>query len=256
MASRIKRLAKARLPGLFDLWRRLKPATGVRSAQQTFTRKFHKHGVLDRDSLSGPGSDLEQTRAIRDALPGLLQTLQCRTLLDVPCGDFYWMKHVKADVAYIGGDIVAELIERNCRVFADPSRRFVQIDLRADSLPAADVLLCRDCLVHFSNADVARALANVRRSACTYLLTTTFASRTRNDDIPTGKWRPINLERAPFSLPAPLLTIDEAHPSPAYCDKQLALWRVADLPRSESPPHCASDDSTVGNGERASPDSR
>lgn len=34
-----------------------------------------------------------------------------RSVLDIPCGDFFWFKEIKLDLdSYIGGDIVAPLI--------------------------------------------------------------------------------------------------------------------------------------------------
>jgi hypothetical protein len=41
-----------------------------------------------------------------------LKTLNVQVFLDVPCGDFNWMKHVTLPhgTRYIGGDIVASLV--------------------------------------------------------------------------------------------------------------------------------------------------
>lgn len=211
------------------------PSRVTRSSKQTFTRKFHKHSAQEMESLSGPGSDLAQTEVVRRLLPSLVKDLGCKTLLDVPCGDFYWMRLVDLNVDYIGADVVDELILQNQRAYGNDRRKFVQRDVLEDSLPAADLVLCRDCLVHFSNADVARALANIRRSGATWLLATTFVGRDRNDDIPTGKWRAVNLQQAPFGLPPPVQLIDEMHPSAEFEDKHLGLWRVADLPFQEMP---------------------
>jgi SAM-dependent methyltransferase len=227
----VKRFVKSRLPRLFDCWRKMKePSRARRSAKQTFTRKFHRHSAQEMESLSGPGSDLAQTETVRRLLPSLVKKLECRTLLDVPCGDFYWMRLVDLSVDYIGADVVDELIRQNQKAYGNARRRFIQRDLLQDPLPTADLVLCRDCLVHFSNGDVMRALANIRRSGATWLLATTFVSRDRNEDIPTGKWRAVNLQRPPFNLPVPVELFDEAHPSIDFDDKHLALWRVADLP--------------------------
>ena len=99
-------------------------------------------------------------------------------------------------------------------------------------LPSADLLLCRDCLVHLSFQDAGQALANIRRSTIGYLLTTTFPGEADNQDIVTGDWRPLNLERPPFSFPAPLDRIKEGctEAGGRFGDKSLALWAVADLP--------------------------
>jgi hypothetical protein len=140
------------------------------------------------------------------------------------------MKLLALDINYIGGDIVTELIERNQALYGDSRRQFLPIDLLRDRLPAADLMLCRDCLIHFSNADVIRALERIRESGAVYLLTTFYSNRTENEDIPTGYMRPLNLTLAPFYFPPPLRIIDEKCPRPDYQDKSLGLWRVADLP--------------------------
>src|SRR5262249_19820727 len=202
----------------------------AQAMKRTFTRKFEKHVSCEMDALSGPGSDLVQTRAIRARLPALLRELNVRTMLDVPCGDWFWMKTLDLDVDYIGADIVDALIERNTQQFANERRRFVQLDLQRDALPKVDLVLCRDCLVHFPLHGVALALANLKRSGSTYLLTTTFVDRTENDDIRVGRWRPLNLERAPFDLPPPLRSIDEECPEAENRDKRLALWRIDSIP--------------------------
>jgi hypothetical protein len=68
-----------------------------------------------------------------------------------------------------------------------------------------------------------------------YLLTTHYASDRANDDICTGRWRPLNLTRPPFNFPPPLFVIDEecTEADGRYKDKRLALWRLEDLPESE-----------------------
>jgi hypothetical protein len=95
------------------------------------------------------------------------------------------------------------------------------------------VILCRDGLVHLSNADIVKTLINFRRSEAKWLLTNTFVDRTENPDIPAGGWRPLNLCLPPFSLPAPYRIIDEycLGYDGAYRDKRLAVWPCHQLPR-------------------------
>ena len=63
------------------------------------------------------------------------------------------------------------------------------------------------------------------------LLVTTFQEHRCNEDIVTGGWRPLNLQKPPFSFPAPLWTIwDGSRADGTYPDKALALYRVQDLP--------------------------
>jgi hypothetical protein len=78
---------------------------------------------------------------------------------------------------YIGADIVFDLIAKcAARLAADveTTREFLRLDILVDPLPAADLIFCRDCLVHFSFADIRRALGNIEQSGSTYLMTTTY----------------------------------------------------------------------------------
>ncbi len=202
------------------------------SAREIFQRIYRTSHWAADTSVSGEGAAEAQTAVLGAALPLLCREFQVRTLLDVPCGDFSWMQHVDlSGVAYVGGDIVPEIVARNRDQFSSPYRTFIDLDLLTDALPAADLLLCRDLLVHFSFADVERALVNVRRSRIRFLLTTTFPGTTENENIATGDWRPINLERPPFNLPPPARLINEGctEGRGAFRDKSLGLWRVDDL---------------------------
>ena len=156
--------------------------------------------------------------------------LEVKTLLDLPCGDFHWMQHVDlSEINYIGGDLVSELVERNLAKYAREGIEFKKINLVKDSLPAADVILCRDCLVHMSFADVQAAFININRSGIKWLLTTNFPDVKRNNDIVTGQWRPINLMLPPFNLPYPAEVINENCLEIEFKDKNLSLWSTKEL---------------------------
>jgi hypothetical protein len=178
----------------------------------------------DAESRSGVGSNRRYTDNIRRKLPELLRRYRLRSILDAPCGDFAWMKTVAlaADTTYLGGDIVRELVERLQAEFGSPQRRFIRLDIVASELPRADILICRDCFIHLSNADVLAALRNFAGSEIKYLLTTTYKFGRVNADIATGQFRAINLQAAPFWLPPPIETIvDYIYP---FLPRRLALW--------------------------------
>jgi hypothetical protein len=193
------------------------------------------------EDFSGTGASLDQTTVVREELPKLCAELDVRSLLDVPCGDFYWMKHTDLKgISYIGADIVQAIIDRNSRQFGDPTtgrRQFLRLNLCDDPLPDVDLIVCRDCLVHLSFSDISKALRNIYRSSAGYLLTTTFTERDENTDIPTGEWRTLNLSVAPFCFPPPVRIINErcTLQGDAYRDKSLALWRIQDLATATEP---------------------
>ena len=200
------------------------------TAEDRFNHIYETNLWDESESVSGPGSTLEETEPLRRLLPGLLRELNANTLLDLPCGDFNWMQHTDlGGVQYIGGVLVGEIIERNRAKHVREGIEFRKIDLVNDMLPSADVILCRDCLVHFSFADAQAALANIARSGAKWLLTTSSPGVTRNDDIVTGQWRSINLTRPPFNLPDPKQVIAENCTDTEFADKTLSLWLVESL---------------------------
>jgi SAM-dependent methyltransferase len=186
----------------------------------------------DSESASGPGSNLARTAKLRKELPGLLQEIGARTLLDAPCGDFNWMKDTDLGVEqYIGVDVIPDLIARNQSLHGNGRTRFLLLDLTSDELPQADVILCRDCFIHFSYRHIAAAIRNFKRNGSTYLLTNTYPRWHTNQNIRTGDFRYINLLSSPFNFPPPLRQIEEKLPEEEaqYFGKTLGLWRLADL---------------------------
>jgi len=197
--------------------------------RRRFADHYARNYWRDGESCSGRGSRLAETEAIRAALPPLCRQLDVRSLLDVPCGDFNWMRRVTLDgVGYVGADIVNALAEANQRRYGQPGRRFVAMDIVRAVPGRFDLILCRDLMGHLPNRDVARCLRNLRRSGSTWLLATTFPGRRRNEDLEGRDWRPVNLQLPPFRLPPPATLITENCPEPGYEDKSLGLWRLAE----------------------------
>jgi hypothetical protein len=223
----------SRLPG-YHSFRKFLWYTSLRikSPEKIFSDAFRTNRWGDAESISGPGSNLSVTRAIRQAIPELIADYEVHSILDIPCGDFNWMSRLDLAVDYTGADIVDEIVQENRRKYFRLDRKFIRLDMLRDVLPEADLLLCRDCLVHFSFAHIFQSLRNIRSSGCKYLLTTTFIDRKSNFDIPTGTWRPINLQTSPFNFPRPMRLVDEKYMGEGgnYADKSLGLWRISDLP--------------------------
>lgn len=200
------------------------------SPKELFTLVYEKNLWGDPQSVSGPGSSLESTKEIRNTLPHLIKDYNMHSLLDIPCGDYNWMQYVDLqNCTYIGADIVDRIIEINNRLFSDENHVFRVLDIIRDDLPEVDLILCRDCLVHLTFNDAKAALKNIRRSGSKYLLATTFTECKINSQLGIDCWRPINLEKQPFTFPRPVLIIRENCEQAQYKDKSLGLWRVSDL---------------------------
>jgi len=206
----------------------------VRGRKCNFEKIYKEGGFSGREyPASGVGSTLEQTRRIRESIPAIIKALEAKVLLDAPCGDFTWMQEMNlGNTYYIGADIVEEVIKKNTLSHFRKNRSFVVADIVQDSLPKADIVLCRDCFVHLSNKDIVRAIRNFKKSQSTYLLTTNFYSIQKNIDLVSGRgWRPINLKIPPFNFPSPLQVIIEecTELNGEYKDKSLGLWKLADI---------------------------
>jgi 2-polyprenyl-3-methyl-5-hydroxy-6-metoxy-1,4-benzoquinol methylase len=184
-------------------------------------------------SVSGLGSERDATAVLRAELPRLLGKLQVTSLLDAPCGDAGWIHQAHLGVRIVGIDIVPALIENlNARAAAgEIGGDYHLADITRDPLPRCDAILCRDCLVHLSFANIQRALANFRRSGAIWLIATTFPEWQSNRDCEDGDWRALNFERSPFDWEAPAELINEGctEAGGGWRDKSLGAWRLAEI---------------------------
>lgn len=199
--------------------------------EKTFTDIYKTNGWKGSDSISGRGSSLEQTEEVRKIIPYVIEILGAKSMLDIPCGDMYWMARVKfpQDFHYIGADVVNDLVlkgdKMRGKVFV---AEFAQLDITKDGLPSVDIVFVRDLFGHLSNQEVKMALKNIKKSGAKYLLATTFPNTTETTDIKTGDWRPINLDYM-WGLPKPIAIFNEGCTEGAgnFKDKSLGLWRLS-----------------------------
>jgi hypothetical protein len=202
-------------------------------SKDLFTSYYKKNSWHGKESVSGPGSDYEQTKFLIPELEILLKDLKINTMLDAPCGDFNWMKKVDlGKIKYHGADIVDELITVNKNKHSNASIKFSVLDIVNDKLPKVDLIMVRDCLVHLPVDDVFKALKNIKESGSKYLLTTNFLwdHQAANQEIAVGGWRRINLTKSPFNFVYPSKIIIEGNIQSNDRDKTMSLWNIKDIP--------------------------
>lgn len=224
---------RARFPRVYRVLEPLRDRfVELEPASWKFSRIHQSKGFGGQESVSGSGSSLASTEAIRGALPSLLRELEVRRLLDAPCGDWNWMRHVDLEgIDYCGVDIVPGLIEENRSRYAGPAVRFLRRDILRDALPEADLILSRDCFIHLSDRQILTALANFESSGARFLLTSSYSKIERNEDLGSRRFRAVNLELPPFDFPPPLRCLPDHSPG-----LFLGLWTLADLSRSVAQP--------------------
>ncbi|MFA5216557.1 class I SAM-dependent methyltransferase [Sulfuricurvum sp.] len=201
--------------------------------QTRFTNFFETNCFGSEESVSGQGSTLAQTEMLRIKLAELLKKLEVKTFLDAPCGDFNWMKLLGYDLeSYIGIDIVEQIIIDNSIKYSNETYSFACLDICRSPLPRADLIFCRDVLVHLDFENSLAALRNFKSSGAKYLLTTTFTDREGNVDLKDEMiWRTLNLEKGPFHFSHPIYLLNEecTEGDGNYADKSLGLWLLEDL---------------------------
>jgi hypothetical protein len=172
---------------------------------------------------SGHGSTRKATLGMRTALPHLLKLLDVRSIIDLPSGDFRYMRELvptfrELGVQYTGLDIVASLSKALQATFGQHSPatvKFMQFDVATQMLWPADLIICRDLLLHFDPSRAARVLQRIRRSGSKWLLAShhpglseeaSGALRFTAGNAFGSHWSP-NLEGRPLNMPPPLLAI-------------------------------------------------
>lgn len=194
--------------------------------QNLFRKIYFSNFWCDQESRSGAGSNLFNTEPLRKELPKLLGEYGITSMLDAPCGDFYWMRHVALKVSYLGVDIVPEMISENINKYGP---MFVCLNIMSAQLPKADLIFCRDLFGHFPYEDIKKIIKNFKKSGSKYLLVTHFPGAP-NQDIQMGGFRSMDLCKEPFNFPKPLALIEEREKALDKYLKTMGLWKLEDLP--------------------------
>ena len=205
-----------------------------KETEEVFTDIYRTNYWRGWESISGQGSNISTTQYIRNALPDLLKTLNIKTMLDAPCGDFNWMRAVIDEFdleMYLGLDIVKPLIHETQQKYGTSKRIFMYANLIDTPVPKVDLIFSRDCLAHLSYKDARSVLTHFKDSGSTYLLTSHHVHTNENLNKLNGRHYPIRMTIAPFNFPEPLAIIQEkdAEMASAHQGKCLALWRLDDI---------------------------
>jgi hypothetical protein len=201
-------------------------------AENVFLDIYKNNDWNNSESISGQGSTLIHTNVLIARLPFFLKSHGIFTILDAPCGDFNWMQKVdKTGLKYIGGDIVQELIDKNNKKYKSENVEFIKLNIITDQLPKVDLILVRDCLVHFNYESINNFFENLVKSEIKFILTTNFPITNYNYNITMGNHRLINFKKKPFYFPQEIDVLwEDSTEDYGQCpDKSLFLWKVSDI---------------------------
>lgn len=184
----------------------------------------------------GPGSrpDFLIYTGTIDYINRIIDDYNIKSINDCPSGVFgNWAYLLKlSDVKYVGYDINDLVVDRNKKEY--PDLEFHELDLVNENVPYADLILCKDCLFHLSNAFVFKVLDNFKKSGSKYLLTTNYDKLSRNKELSSAElareagFKEINLIIDPFNMGLPIETHTEKINEffGVENDHELSLWQL------------------------------
>lgn len=178
--------------------------------------------------FSGPGSLPRWTSGYERLVADLVEQRDVRTLVDLGCGDFQVAARILArcrrPVAYVGCDVAANVVAHDATVHGRPGVEFRCLDVTRDPLPAGDLVMVREVFQHLSNRLVHAALANIRATYRTAVVTEAIVLQpaARNLDLGPGRGTRdelgsgLYLDEPPFCLPVTRRFEMPCSPSEAY----------------------------------------
>lgn len=191
----------------------------------TFDRIYRDNLWNGVESLSGPGSGPIATAHVSGQIVELAAELGVRSVLDVACGDGYWMPDLPG---YVGIDVARAAVHAARQ--RHPDRHYRIGDIRRLRLAPADMVIVRDVIQHLSLDDGVEVIEAIRSGRHRWLLASTYIGGD-NVDIETGDAYSPDLSAAPFDLGRPESVIFDGytyHDPDAVRDprKHLGLWAL------------------------------
>lgn len=161
-------------------------------------------------SRSGPGSEGDLANQKIKILKEIITDYGINSILDIGCGDFYWMKEIAPLLGhYHGVDVVEDLVNKNKKQYEGPKVSFLSIDAsnpndqKQLNVRKVDLVTCLDVFGHLLNNEVDSLLRFILCDLETeFLLVTNRREAGSTDYLKREKTRfeGIDLEQHPLFL--------------------------------------------------------
>jgi hypothetical protein len=182
----------------------------------TFSDIYKNQVWNDKDPsvpLSGPGSSLSSTVDISKGLHKFIYEKNCKSVLDLGCGDLTWIKNTKffndSKIKYIGVDIVEMLINKHIEQHHYNS--FICTDIiNYIHTEHSSLVIIRNVIFHLKLVDIVR-LFNTIKDSFNYIAITSCNNTVNNDNLNKWHFAERNLQIPPFNISGnSLVKIDES----------------------------------------------
>lgn len=202
--------------------------------EERFSKIIASNAWGSQETPCGPGSTLKACASIIERLPLWIRALKIKSIVDLGCGDFHWIKEVDlSGIEYDGYDVVPLMVVA-ARKHSTKNIRFHHADILGLAIPKADLVLCKDVFIHLPNEDVLSVLAAIASSGSRLLASTTAPGwpNVFRGGMQAAEFSPLDLEQPPFSLGQPIDRIEvpykEGNPP-----KFFALWDMKGILQPE-----------------------
>jgi len=154
----------------------------------------------DGRGTSGSGSTVEITKEYRAYLEEFIKSHKVKSVVDAGCGDWGFSSTIDWNHArYLGIDISTKVIEAVKKKHETKDVQFKVGDV-TESLPSADLLICKDVLQHLPLALIQKFIKNNLRKGKYKWAILTNDRGAENQDVEAGNYRSINLSAQPFNV--------------------------------------------------------
>ena len=165
---------------------------------------------------SGGGSSPEATEPYKIFLEGFIRQHDIKSIVDLGCGDWQFSQFLDfCSATYFGIDASKNVIANNQRSFSRPGVSFANLPESYSKLPSADLLVCKDVLMHLDTKkvqDILSILPSFKYALITNDIPCVSAFReilhrmrrpfspVNNQEIKTGDYRTLDPTQQPFNL--------------------------------------------------------
>jgi len=171
------------------------------------------------ETYCGSGSYIQNTKETISWIQDMLKLTKTKSILDLGCGDWNWMKEVNLEgIHYTGIDLDEEFIEENKEKY--PQHTFLVADALKGKYPTVDLVICRDLLLHLKDEDIAKILEKIINSKSIYFMTSSHMGGANRDfsnrekkKVYTRRKRPsrrVNLLIPPWCFESPEYYVEES----------------------------------------------
>lgn len=157
-----------------------------------------------RNTVSGTGSTTGATSHVRQFLEAFIRTRNIQSIVDVPCGDLWWMKNTNIHGAsYTGLDLIPEVVEKAQAIVPSTweASAFNTLDIVTETPPTADLIICRDLFPYITTGETLQALQNLLAAKPSFLALSSWGADHNGELKPRASgwgWRAVNLTLSPY----------------------------------------------------------